>query len=213
MSSKPSTGIPVVLSGPSGAGKTTIQKQLLSRYQDLVPSISATTRPPRPGEVHGKDYLFLSEPEFQSGTEQNLFLEHAQVHGHFYGTPKGPLEEHLHLGVDVLLVIDVQGGLQIRSACTEAVLIFLLPPSMADLAKRIDSRGDVPPGEMQVRLRNAEWEMSFATQYDYLVINRNLDEAVSQVRSILVADRCRTQRAVRRIHHLGIDLPGLEGRG
>lgn len=204
MSNKPSAGIPVVLSGPSGVGKTTIQRQLLSRYQDLVPSISATTRSPRPGEVHGKDYFFLSEDEFNSGLQQNLFLEHALVHGHYYGTPKGPVEEHLGLGVDVLLVIDVQGGLAIRSACPDAMLIFLLPPSMEDLVKRISSRGDVPHDQMTTRLRNAEWEMSFANQYDYLVINRNLEEAVNQVRSILVADRCRTERAIPRLQQLGI---------
>jgi guanylate kinase len=209
MSSEAPAGIPVVLSGPSGVGKTTIQKQLLARYQDVVPSISATTRSPRPGEVNGKDYLFLSMDDFKKGIEEEWFLEYAEVHGQFYGTPRGPLEEHLHKGVDGLLVIDVQGGLQVRSRCEESLLIFLLPPSMEDLERRIRGRGDVSGEDMAVRLRNAQWEMSFAKDYDYWVVNRSLEEAVAQVRAILVADRCRPTRIRRRFEKLQIALPGV----
>ena len=209
MSSDPPPGVPVVLSGPSGVGKTTIQRQLLSRYQDVAASISATTRPPRPGEVNGKDYIFLSQEEFRKGIEQRLFLEYAEVHGHFYGTPLGPLEEHLRNGADALLVIDVQGGTQVRQNRRDALLIFLLPPSMEDLERRIRDRGDVSEKDLAVRMRNADWEMSFAKDYAYWVINRSLEEAVAQVRAILVADRCRPGRARRRYTGLGLSLPGI----
>jgi len=208
MSSESPPGIPVVLSGPSGVGKTTIQKQLLARYQDVVPSISATTRPPRPGEVHGKDYLFFSKEEFQRGIEQDWFLEYAEVHGFFYGTPRGPLEESLYKGADALLVIDVQGGIQVRSRCEESLLIFLLPPSMEELERRIHGRGDVSGDDMAVRLRNAQWELSFAKDYDYWVINRSVEETVARVRAILVADRCRPNRMKCRLEQLKINLPG-----
>ncbi len=209
MSSEAPSGIPVVLSGPSGVGKTTIQRQLLARYQDVVSSISATTRPPRPGEIHGKDYLFLSPEDFQKGIEQDLFLEYAKVHDYFYGTPRGPLEEHLHKGADALLVIDVQGGIQVRKRCAESLLIFLLPPSMEDLELRIRGRGDVSEEDMAVRLKNARGELSFAKDYDYWVVNRSLEEAVARVRAILVADRCRPERTGRRLQQLDLSLPGI----
>ncbi len=209
MSSEVPLGVPVVLSGPSGVGKTTIQRQLLARYQDIVPSISATTRIPRPGEIHGRDYFFFSREEFQKGIEQDWFLEYAEVHGNYYGTPRGPLEESLHKGVDALLVIDVQGGIQVRRHCKESLLIFLLPPSMQDLEHRISGRGDVSETDMAVRLKNAQWELSFAKDYDYWVINRSVEEAVSRVRAILVADRCRPARLGRRLEQLDISLPGI----
>ena len=209
MSSDLPLGVPVVLSGPSGVGKTTIQRQLLARFQDIVPSISATTRASRPGEIHGKDYFFFSREEFQKGIEQDWFLEYAEVHGNFYGTPRGPLEESLHKGVDALLVIDVQGGLQVRDRCKESLLIFLLPPSMQDLERRIRGRGDVSEVDIAVRLKNAQWELSFAKDYDYWVINRSVEETVSTVRSILVADRCRPARLTRRLEQLDIPLPGI----
>lgn len=209
MSNKVATGIPVVLSGPSGVGKTTIQRQLLARYQDVVTSISATTREPRPGEINGKDYLFFTREAFQRGIEEGWFLEYAEVHGNYYGTPRGPLEEHLQKGADALLVIDVQGGIQVRKHCEESLLIFLLPPSMKDLEDRICGRGDVSKKDMAIRLKNAEWELSFAKDYDYLVVNRSLDEAVAQVRAILVADRCRPIRMKRRLDQLGIHMPGV----
>jgi guanylate kinase len=211
MSSKGLAGVPIVLSGPSGTGKTTIRQQLLARYQDLVASISATTRPPRPGETHGRDYLFLSQSDFESGIAQGLFAEHAEVHGKHYGTPKGPLEEQLAKGADVLLVIDVQGGLQVKQHYPEALMIFLLPPSMAELRKRIEARRTDSDETIELRMKNAEWEMGFASHYDYWVINRSLEEAVREVRSIMVADRCRAHRAIARYARIGLEWPGVTG--
>lgn len=210
MSSEPTLGVPVVLSGPSGVGKTTIRQQLLSRYQDIVASISATTRPRRPGETHGKDYYFYTEEQFKSGIEQGLFLEWAMVHGNYYGTPRGPIEEKMEEGVDVLLVIDIQGGVQVKELYPEALLIFLLPPSMGELQQRISDRGTETIEVLRSRLANAEHELSYAQYYDYWVINRSLDEAVAQVRSIIVGDRCRVDRAYHRFKLMGYHWPGLD---
>lgn len=204
MSSSAHLGVPVVLSGPSGVGKTTIRNQLLARYQDIVASVSATTRPARPGEAHGKDYLFLSEEAFQEGIRGGMFAEHAEVHGRWYGTPRGPLEERLEQGADVLLVIDVQGGLQVKEAYPEALMIFLLPPSREELHRRLSGRGEDSEEIIALRMKNAEWEMTFSQRYDYWVLNRSLEEAVSQVRAILVADRCRRERARVRLSRLGL---------
>lgn len=194
----------MVLSGPSGVGKTTIRNQLLARYQDIVASVSATTRPPRPGEVYGKDYLFLSEEAFKEGVHDGIFAEHAEVHGRWYGTPRGPLEERLEQGTDVLLVIDVQGGSQVKEVYPQALMIFLLPPSKEELHKRLSGRGEDPDETIATRLKNADWEMGFSERYDYWVLNRSLEEAVAHVRAILVADRCRRERARARLTRLGL---------
>lgn len=207
MSSSPVPGVPVVLSGPSGVGKTSVREQLLARYQDIVASISATTRAPRPGEVQGRDYLFFDRETFEKSLAQDLFLEHAEVHGEYYGTPRGPVDDQRAKGADVLLVIDVQGGAQVKRMIPESILIFLVPPSMDELRKRIDHRGDLPEEVAQLRLKNALRELAVADQYDYWVMNRTLEESVSQVRSILVADRCRRERAKPRFANLGYSLP------
>lgn len=209
MSSEFLSSIPIILSGPSGVGKTTIRDQLVARYQDLAVSISATTRPIRSGEVHGKDYLFLSRDEFRRGIEDGQFLEWAEVHGELYGTPRGPMEDFLKKGIDVLLVIDIQGGVQVKQIYPEALLIFLLPPTMEDLSKRIGNRGKDAEEAVRTRLVNAEGEVAFAKFYDYWVINRALDDAVAQVRSIIVADRLRADRAHDRYTQLGYHWPGI----
>jgi guanylate kinase len=209
MSSSTWKGVPVVLSGPSAVGKTTIRNQLLARFQDIVPSISATTRAPRTGEVHGKDYLFLSREAFEQGLRENMFLEYAEVHGELYGTPRGPLEDVLTQGVDALLVIDVQGGVQVKAQYPDALMVLLLPPSMAELQKRFGKRGDTAESDIVLRLKNAEWEIGFAKHYDYWVVNRSLEEAVREVRAILVADRCRRERAITRYARLGMEWPML----
>ncbi|MCB9767299.1 MAG: guanylate kinase [Candidatus Omnitrophica bacterium] len=210
MSSDLFPGVPVVISGPSGVGKTTVKEQLLARYQDLGASISATTRPQRQGEVNGQDYYFYSTEQFKADIEKDLFLEWALVHGNYYGTPKGPIEERLEKGIDVLLIIDIQGGIQVKNIFPEALLIFLLPPSMGELQQRISDRGTETIETLRSRFANAEHEISYARYYDFWVINRSLDEAVSQVRSIIVGDRCRVGRAHSRFKQLGYDWPGLE---
>jgi guanylate kinase len=173
-------------------------------------SISATTRPVRPGEVHGKDYLFLDRQEFRQGIEDGQFLEWAEVHGEFYGTPRGPMEDCLKRGTDVLLVIDIQGGVQVKQLYPEALLIFLFPPKMDDLVDRIGKRGKDNEEAIRTRLKNAEGEVAFAKFYDYWVINRSLEDAVKQVRSIIVADRLRADRAFDRYAGLGYEWPGIK---
>jgi guanylate kinase len=202
-------GVPVVLSGPSGVGKTTIKEQLLTRFQDLVVSISATTRAPRNGETHGKDYLFLSREEFERGIEEDRFIEWATVHGEYYGTPRGPIEDHLRNGTDVLLVIDIQGGVFVKKLFPQCLLIFLLPPNMDELARRLHERGTDPEEIKALRLNNAREEISFAQFYDYWVVNHHLDETVSRIRSIILADRCRAPRAFDRYHRLGYEWPDI----
>ena len=203
------SGIPIVLSGPSGVGKTTIRRQILSRYQDIGHSVSATTRGKRSGEVHGKDYFFLSRDEFQDGIDNDRFMEWSEVHGEYYGTPKGPVEECLGKGTDVLLVIDIQGGVTVKQMYPESLLIFLLPPSMEALLTRLQKRGHASAEDAELRLQNAHKEVAFSKFYDYWVINHQLEEAVSQVRSIIVADRCRAGRARDRYLQLGYDWPGI----
>jgi len=210
MSSDSASGVPLVLSGPSGVGKTTLTHQILAQFQDISQSISATTRSPRMGEVPGKDYIFMSTDEFKKSIDEDLFLEHAVVHGEYYGTPKGPLEERLSQGTDVLLVIDVQGGAQIKKIYPQAVLIFVLPPSMEVLEQRITERGGDDQESLDVRLQNARDEVSFARFYDYWVVNRDLEEAISQIRSIIVADRCQADRARDLLRGFGFSWPGLE---
>jgi len=210
MSSDPILGVPVVISGPSGVGKTTIKDQLLARYQDLGASVSATTRAQRPGEVDGKDYYFYTEERFKADIERGLFLEWALVHGNYYGTPKGPIEEKMKEGIDVLLIIDIQGGTQVKEMYPESLLIFLLPPSMQQLLERISDRGTETIEALRTRIANAEHELSYAQYYDYWVINRSLDEAVAQVRSIISGDRCRVDRAYPRFQRLGYEWPGIE---
>lgn len=204
-------GVPVILSGPSGVGKTTVMQQLMARFQDINVLVTATTRPPRTGEINGKDYLFMSEPDFRVGIERGMFLEWAEVHGCLYGSPRGPLEDDLNRGIDVFLVIDVQGGVEACRAYPEALSIFLQPPSMPDLLDRIVNRQTDDADQIAKRMDNARRELAAAQHYDYWVLNRKLDEAVNQVRSIVVADRCRRQRAWQRYQALGVDLPLLSG--
>ena len=210
MSSDLYPGVPVVISGPSGVGKTTVKEQLLARYQDLGASVSATTRDQREGEVDGKDYYFYTTEQFKEDIHKGMFLEWALVHGNHYGTPRGPIEEKMEKGIDILLIIDIQGGVQVKDLYPEALLIFLLPPSMGELQQRISDRGTETIEVLRSRLANAEHEISYARYYDYWVINRSLDETVAQVRSIIVGDRCRVDRAHARYKQLGYDWPGLE---
>lgn len=181
----PSKGKLFVVSGPSGAGKSTIVKNLLELAPDLVLSISATSRKPRSGEVDGKDYFFLSEKDFQKKIEENYFLEWAEVHGNFYGTPKSFVEDNLNQGKSVVLEIDVQGAIQVKEKFPEAVLIFIEPPNFHELERRLRERKSEDEESVRLRLENARYEMALAKYYNYRVVNDDLSKAVKEVLKIV----------------------------
>lgn len=176
-----------IISGPSGAGKGTIANRILEET-DLEFSVSMTTRKPREGEVHGVHYFFVEEEDFVKNIEAGGFLEHAQVYGNRYGTPKGPILERLEKGIDVLLDIEMQGALQIKENYPDGVFIFILPPSMAELRKRLTGRGTESPEAIELRLSKTLSELEYVDKYDYLVVNGELDEAVNRVKAIIIAE-------------------------
>ncbi len=174
----------MVLSAPSGAGKTTIARALMDRGEDFAFSVSATTRSPRKGEVHGVDYWFLSEEEFLRMVDDGEFAEWAEVHGYFYGTPKESLVRAGRDGRCMVLDIDVQGAMQIRETVPEALLLFILPPSVESLFRRLTGRGTEKEETLRRRLNTALQELEAAEAFDFLVINADLDEAIREVRNL-----------------------------
>lgn len=193
-------GLLLVLSGPSGVGKDALLSRLLSGalsapwMATVRKCVTATTRAPRHGEVDGVDYHFWDRVVFQKQVEQGALLEWAEVHGNHYGTPREWVEERRAAGEDVILKIDVQGGLTVKERCPDAVLIFLLPPSVAELERRLRERRTDTEAQIQTRRRDAQFELSQARFYDYLVVNDHLEAAVARVAAIIVAERCRTTR-------------------
>lgn len=179
----------IVLSAPSGAGKTTICDELLKQDNQLAQSVSATTRLPRGQEKDGQEYYFFSEKTFAREIKKNKFLEWAQVHGFYYGTLKKEIKSRIAAGKDILLDIDVQGGLAIKQQMPDAILIFVQPPSMAVLEKRLKGRGTDTGSIVNKRLVNARWETKQSKYYDYLVVNDKLEQAVKDVRTIIRAER------------------------
>ncbi|MDH3349100.1 MAG: guanylate kinase [Desulfobulbaceae bacterium] len=192
-----SKAIPFIISSPSGGGKTTILKKVLAGLPGIVFSISHTTRSPRPGEVNGRDYYFVTEEEFIAVREQTPsgFIEWARVHDNFYGTSRSDVEMRLKEGADVILDIDIQGARQVKDAI-EAVSIFIAPPSLTELERRLRGRGTESEEVVALRLANARRELTAAAEYDYLVINDSLSEAVEMVRSILISERSRKRRNI-----------------
>lgn len=190
-------GLMFILSSPSGAGKTTLADRLLTKDGEMVLSISATTRPRRPGEAHGKDYFFVSEEEFMRMKDNGEFLEWANVFGHYYGTPRSLVEDVLRQGKDVLFDIDWQGAQQLDEVAGEDVVkVFILPPSREELERRLRQRAQDPEDVVQKRMAKADAEMSHWAEYDYVIINYDLDESEELLRSILFAERLKRRRQV-----------------
>lgn len=187
-------GITCIIAGPSGVGKGSVIKRLFQLRGALYFSVSATTRAPRPGEQDGVDYHFISEEQFQQWIDQGDFLEYAQFVGHSYGTPKRYVDEAMDRGEDVILDIEVQGAEQIHRLRPEAVRIFLLPPSWEELERRLTGRGTESAEKVQKRLQRSREEVLLASDYDYLVVNDDLDRAAEEIRTILAAEHCRASR-------------------
>ena len=182
----PREGIALVLSAPSGAGKTTLVKRLLAEFPHIGYSVSCTTRQPRQGEVDGKDYIFLSHEEFELRRSQKYFAEWAEVHGNFYGTPLGPVKDRLHQGQDVLFDIDVQGAAQLKLTLEEATFAFILPPSLQELENRLRGCGLDDEPTIARRMVNAQSEILQARWYDSVIVNDNLDQAYDCLRAVYV---------------------------
>lgn len=189
-----SRGFALVISAPSGAGKSTVCRMLLERDPGLRYSVSCTTRPPRPGERDGRDYHFLDEAEFKRRIHGHDFLEWAHVHDHYYGTPRRFIEVETAAGRIVVLAIDVQGAESIRRRRPDTVTVFLLPPSWRSLEQRLHRRRLDPAETVKKRLSNAPAELSHAKNYDFLVVNDSLERAVREIESIIAAERLRTSR-------------------
>ena len=187
-------GTLVVVSAPSGAGKTTLCHEVRSLVPELYYSVSHTTRAPRPGEKEGTDFFFVSEGQFTAMRARDEFAEWAQVHGYHYGTPAKALESALNRGLDVLLDIDTHGARQLRQRYPEAVSVFIMAPSMAELEARLRERKSDSAGDIARRLSRAREEIAAWRQYDYLIINRDVKDAVDQLATIIQAERCRTSR-------------------
>ncbi|ROR01758.1 guanylate kinase [Desulfosoma caldarium] len=184
-----------ILSAPSGVGKSTIVKAVLAQDRRLRFSVSCTTRPPRPGEIHGVDYDFLSHQAFEKGIEEGRFLEWAKVYGNYYGTDRHRVQAWLAQGLDVLLEIDVQGARKVRATVPESTTLFILPPSMDALAERLRRRATDAEEVIRRRLKAAQEEIREAPWYDYIIVNDVLEEAVADVVAIIRASRCARLRA------------------
>ena len=188
------SGILIVISGPSATGKGTVCKSLMEVNPNLEYSTSVTTREPRKGEKEGINYFFRTPEEFQQMIRQDELLEWAEVYGNFYGTPRSHVQAYLESGKDIVLEIDTQGALQVKSRFPQGVFIFLMPPSLEELACRIQKRGSETPEAMERRLKSARLEIGSAFQYNYLVVNDDVDQAVFQIQQILAAEKCRMDR-------------------
>jgi len=188
-------GLMIVLSSPSGAGKTTLTRQLLSENKNMTMSVSATTRRARSGEVEGRDYYFVDKTQFSSMMDEGEFLEHAKVFDNYYGAPRGPVEEALEQGKDVIFDIDWQGAQQLTQAAQDdLVKIFILPPGMQELEKRLRSRAQDTDAVIAKRMSKSEAEISHWAEYDYVIVNKDIDVAMSELTAIVIAERLKRKR-------------------
>jgi len=182
----------IIISAPSGAGKTTLCSGLLKRFPNIRESISYTTRPPRQGEIHGEDYFFVSKVEFQRMATEQRFAEWAEVHGNLYGTALKTLEDARNNGIDLVLDIDCQGARQLREKFSKGSYIFILPPSMAELRRRLESRSSDTPEVIERRIKRAAEEIKEACWYEYVIINDNLEKALEELTAIVISQNCRS---------------------
>ncbi len=192
----------IVISAPSGTGKTTVCKHLLKMVPNLVFSVSYTTREKRPGEIEGKDYYFVSKEEFVKMVKEKKFLEWAKVYDHYYGTPKKFVEQAINSNKDILLDVDVQGGKNIKKIYPNGIFIFLLPPSKKVLLERIKKRGKDTPEEIVKRLKNIKQELKYIKYYDYVVVNDKLDETLKTIVSIITAKKHRREKMYKEIEKI-----------
>jgi len=184
----------VVISGPSGAGKDSIVNNLKKFYKNYWVSVSMTTRDMRPGDVEGVSYFFIDDETFENRIKDNKFLEYAKYNGYYYGTPKDKILDKLNQGIDVILVIEIQGALKIKEILPETLFIFVLPPSMKELKRRLIARGTEDREKIVKRFTTAYQEINEVTKYNYVVINDYIDDASMKVANILVSERCRVDR-------------------
>ena len=203
-------GLLIVISAPSGTGKTTLCHMLLEEFPNMEFSISYTTRKPRPGELNGRDYFFVDRKTFERMIEEGDFLEWAEVYGNLYGTSKSQVLKALEEGKDILLDIDTQGALQVKKNFPEAVLIFILPPSLKELERRLKKRGTDDEETIKKRLQIAREEIRKALEYDYIVVNDILEVAFERLRSIITAEKCRTDRLAGEIEKIVEDREIVE---
>lgn len=190
----PERGLLVVVSGPSGSGKGTVLGEVFARRRGIFYSVSATTRSPRPGEVDGKNYFFLTRAEFESRIACGEMLEYAEYCHNYYGTPRSAVERQRGMGHDVVLEIEVRGAMQVKAACPDAVMIFILPPSRAELERRLRGRGTESEETIRNRLRAADAEVACASRYDYIVVNAQIAQAADAIGCILTAEKHRSSR-------------------
>lgn len=208
----------IVISGPSGSGKDSICERLKEYKDDFWVSISCTTRKPRKGEEEGVNYFFLTKEEFEKRIEEDDFLEYASYNGNYYGTPKSKINEYLNKGIDVILVIEVQGALKIKHKIPETIFIFIMPPTMKDLILRLQKRGTESTSKIIERFKKAYKEINEITKYNYVVVNDDLDKATKKVNSIIEAQKCMVERIEEvylnnpeeEIHELLIDSKDFE---
>lgn len=192
-------GLLAVVSGPSGTGKGTVLEEFFTHHPAAKYSVSATTRPPRPGEIDGVHYFFVTEPVFRTMIDGGEFLEWARVHQAYYGTPRAAVDQVLDAGLDCILDIDVQGGKQVKASRPDAVQVFLAPPSLAELKRRLEHRHTEAPEAIARRLQTAQWELTQIREYEYCIVNEAVEDAARQLTAVLTAERCRVHRNEERI--------------
>ncbi|MFH1623843.1 MAG: guanylate kinase [Pseudomonadota bacterium] len=195
-------GLLYIISAPSGAGKTSLCREVVKLFPTLYHSVSHTTRSPRPGEKDGEDYYFVSQEKFQEMVDSRRFAEWAEIHGNRYGTADDLLKEYQRKGIDIILDIDGQGARQLKNKYPDGVYIFILPPSWKDLEERLRARKTDSDEDIKRRLENAKEELRYLVHYDYIVVNDDFDTAVSMVASIIIAEKCRRERALPQVKDL-----------
>ena len=196
-------GLLIVLSGPSGSGKNTVCDEVKKNNSNIWESISMTSRKPRPGEIDGKSYYFVSEKEFEDNIENDKMLEYAKFAGNYYGTPRKSVQQHLDKGEDVILVIEIQGALQIKKKIPQALFVFLLPPSMAELKRRLIDRHTESEEKIMERFSTAYKEINELSKYNYVIVNDKVNDAASKLEAIIKAEKCRVDR----IEEVFLDSP------